>query len=191
LRLVESAKRVFERDGFLNARITDIANDAGVSHGAFYHYFDTKEQIFRVVAEQQEVSLLTLDSAPSATGDQDPIKRIEAANRRYLTAYRAEAGIMRVIEEVSRYDAEVRAVRKKRDDEFARKLQTSIQRLQKAGVADPSVDPWYAANALGGMVAKFAELWLIQGGNYTMEKSVTQLTILWANALGIRSRGRT
>ena len=38
-RLVEAAKKVFERDGFLNARILDIAETAGLKHGSFYHYF--------------------------------------------------------------------------------------------------------------------------------------------------------
>jgi AcrR family transcriptional regulator len=183
-RLVTSAKRVFERDGFLTARITDIANDAGVSHGSFYHYFDSKDEIFRVVAEEQEVSLLTLE--PATTPEETPIQRIEAANRRYLEAYRAEAKIMRVIEEVSRYDPEVREVRRRRDDEFGRRLQTAIRKLQNAGQADKSLDPRYAANALGGMVAKFAEMWLVQGGDYDMRRSVQQLTRLWANALGLK-----
>src|SRR5580698_7583907 len=42
-RLLEAAKAVFERDGFLAARISDIAAEAEVSHGSFYHYFDSKE----------------------------------------------------------------------------------------------------------------------------------------------------
>ena len=33
--LVEAARRVFERDGFLDARITDITAEAGVAAGTF------------------------------------------------------------------------------------------------------------------------------------------------------------
>ena len=105
-RLVEAAKKVFERDRFLSARITDIAQTAGASHGSFYHYFESKEQIFREVAANQEVNLLTshifYDNAPT-----DPIEKIRQGNRSYLEAYRKEANIMQVIEEVSRYDVEV------------------------------------------------------------------------------------
>ncbi len=50
-RLLEAAKRVFEEKGFLDARISDISERAGLSHGSFYHYFDSKEQIFREIAE--------------------------------------------------------------------------------------------------------------------------------------------
>jgi len=34
--LVRAARRVFERHGFLDARITDIAAEAGVASGSFY-----------------------------------------------------------------------------------------------------------------------------------------------------------
>ena len=50
-RLLDAAKEIFEDNGFLEARISDIAERAGLSHGAFYHYFDSKEQIFREIAE--------------------------------------------------------------------------------------------------------------------------------------------
>jgi AcrR family transcriptional regulator len=185
-RFLDAAKAIFERDGFLNARIGDISEAAGLSHGSFYHYFDSKEQIFRELAEAQEVSILTMqESGEKAPTDASPIERVRWANRRYLEAYRREAKLMRVIEEVSRYDDEVLAVRVRRQQEFAEKLRTAIVRLQHAGIADRAIDPRYAADALGGMVAKFAEMWLVQGGHYDMDAAVDQLTRLWANALGI------
>ena len=38
-RLIDAAKLVFERDGFLHARIVDIAETAGLQHVSLYHYF--------------------------------------------------------------------------------------------------------------------------------------------------------
>lgn len=185
-RFLEAAKAIFERDGFLNARIGDISEAAGLSHGSFYHYFDSKEQIFRELAEAQEVSILTMHEAgETVPQDQSPIERVRSANRHYLEAYQREARLMRVIEEVSRYDDEVLAVRSRRQQEFAEKLRAAIVRLQREGLADTAIDPRYAADALGGMVAKFAEMWLVQGGSYDMDAAVDQLTRLWVNALGM------
>lgn len=183
-RLVEAGKTVFERDGFLQARITDIATEAGVSHGSFYHYFDSKESLFREIAEEVEVRLVSMDDIPQAD-DAGPIERIRAANRAYLAAYRKEAPIMRVIEEVSRYDEDVRKVRSKRDDYLAARLESAIRRLQAEGLADKRIDERYAATALGGMVAKFAEMMFIGGARFAMNEAVEQLTLLWANALGL------
>jgi len=186
-RLIEAGKAVFERDGFLQARITDIAAEAQVSHGSFYHYFDSKESLFREIAEEVEVRLVSMDDiAHHVDSDSGPIDRIRAANRSYLTAYKKEARIMRVIEEVSRYDETVRSVRAKRDDYLAARLESAIARLQTAGLADTRIDTRYAAMALGGMVAKFAEMMFVGGNAFDLDVAVEQLTLLWANALGIR-----
>lgn len=185
-RILGAGKTVFERDGFLQARITDIAKEAGMSHGAFYHYFDSKESLFREIADQVEVRLVGMDDITHDGEPPPPIERIRAANRSYLRAYKKEARIMRVIEEVSRYDDEVRRARKRRDDALAARLESSIQRLQRSGLADKRIDRRYAATALGSMVARFAEEMFIRGGDYTEEKAVDQLTRLWANALGLR-----
>src|SRR5712675_1998315 len=77
-RLVEAAKAVFVEDGFRDARITDIAERAGLSHGSFYHYFDSKEQIFREVAETMDERLSEpLGSVIHASGSSEtPRERI-------------------------------------------------------------------------------------------------------------------
>src|SRR5271165_5679457 len=56
-RLVAAAKEVFEENGFLDARISDIAERAGLSHGSFYHYFESKEEVFREVAAEVDERL--------------------------------------------------------------------------------------------------------------------------------------
>jgi AcrR family transcriptional regulator len=186
-RLLEAGKAVFERDGFLQARISDIAAEAGVSHGSFYHYFDTKEELFREIAEEVEVRLVSMDDIAHNVDDQaGPIDRIRAANRSYLSAYRKEARIMRVIEEVSRYNEDVRMARAKHHDYLTVRTESAIARLQAEGLADRRIDTRHAAIALGGMVAKFAEMMFISGVKFGLDTAVEQLTLLWANALGIQ-----
>lgn len=187
-RLIDAAKAVFQRDGFLNARIVDIAETAGLAPGTFYHYFDSKEQIFREVAEAQEERL----TAPPEDGDEGAesettLSRIRRSNLRYLQRYRDQAALMGVIEQVSRYDEHVNAARMATMKHFVERAEKSVRQLQKDGLADTRLDPATAADALGAMVARFAELWLVQGyREYDFDTAVDQLTILWANALGIQ-----
>ena len=184
-RLVEAAKAVFEEDGFLEARISDIAERAGLSHGSFYHYFDSKEQVFREVAEAQEASLTA--PAPDEAPPTDELDRIRRANRRYLQRYRDNGRIMGVIEEVSRYDALVHETRMQRQRHFGERTERAIRRLQERGLADPDVDPEVAAVALGAMVARFAEVWLVEHwADFDFDEAVEQVTRLWANAIGLR-----
>jgi len=50
--IIAAALRIFAEKGFAAARLDDIAARAGVSKGAIYLYFATKEDIFRAVVEQ-------------------------------------------------------------------------------------------------------------------------------------------
>jgi AcrR family transcriptional regulator len=185
-RLIQAAKQVFERDGFLESRISDITAEAGLSQGSFYHYFDSKESLFRIIAEQTEVRLLSMDDIGLDPDHRSPIERIRAANHSYLKAYQQEARIMRVIEEVTRYNDDVRRVRETRGHELATRLEASIERLQSQGLVDQRIDRQYAAQALGGMVARFAEDLFFGNVKFDIAVAGEQLTLLWANALGLK-----
>src|SRR5437588_12035826 len=50
--IIEAAMMVFAEKGFAAAKLDDIARRAGVSKGALYLYFETKEDIFRAVVAQ-------------------------------------------------------------------------------------------------------------------------------------------
>ena len=50
--IVAAAFTVFAERGYASARLEDIAARAGVSKGAVYLYFTTKEEIFQAVIEQ-------------------------------------------------------------------------------------------------------------------------------------------
>ena len=123
----------------------------------------------------------------SETGELTELDRIYRANRRYLERYRNNAKIMGVIEEVSRYDEQVNEARMARQKHFADRAERAIRRLQREGVADPKIDPEIAALALGAMVARVAELWLVEHwGNYDLDRVAEQVTRLWANAIGLQ-----
>lgn len=51
LRVLDTATRVFAQRGFTGANINIIAKEAGVSIGAMYNYFDTKENLFLTVVD--------------------------------------------------------------------------------------------------------------------------------------------
>jgi AcrR family transcriptional regulator len=51
--LLDSARRIFARDGFEAARIKDVAAAMGHTRGAFYAHFRTKEDLFFALFEQE------------------------------------------------------------------------------------------------------------------------------------------
>src|SRR5579872_2762536 len=51
--LLDSARRIFARDGFEACRLEDIAAATGHTRGAFYAHFRTKEDLFFALLERE------------------------------------------------------------------------------------------------------------------------------------------
>jgi len=181
--LVTAARTVFERDGYLNARLTDITAEANCSTGSFYTYFTNKEEIFAAVLEEAQEEMLHPHVREVAGDDEDPIALIEASNRAYLDAYRRQAKLMKLLEQVATIDDSVRDFRRRRSAAFAKRNARSIRDLQARGLADPDLDPEITARALSGMVGRLANAVYVLGDPIDHEELVQTLTRLWANAL--------
>jgi AcrR family transcriptional regulator len=99
--LLGAGADVLIRRGFHRTRVDDVVSAAGVSHGAFYRYFDNKEALARVLAMRaiRRVSL-ALTELPGAD-DLD----LRSWLRRYREALTTEAAIIRVWTEATFEDA--------------------------------------------------------------------------------------
>lgn len=58
-RVLESAKAAFARDGFAVASVNRIAQDAGISIGALYKYFRTKEDLFLAIIDESRALIMS------------------------------------------------------------------------------------------------------------------------------------
>jgi AcrR family transcriptional regulator len=182
--LVDAARVVFERDGYLNARITDIAAEADVASGSFYTYFNSKEEIFGAVVESVEDDMLHLH-VRERLGDNDPRSLISAANADYLKAYERNARLMAVFEQVAQIDDHFHALRVRRSEAFLRRNANMIEELQRRGEADPSLDPLVTAEALSWMVSRMAYSVFVLGKSIPIDLLTETLNRLWLNALRI------
>ena len=183
--LVQGARAVFERDGFIDARIADIAAEAGVATGSFYSYFATKEAALVAVMAEIQDEMLHPQVREAASADGGPLASIEAANRAYLLSYRRNAKLMALMDQMFTINAEFKRLRLERARAFARRNAASIRRLQEQGLADPTLDPMAAAYAMDAMVSRMASLVFVGGHRMSFEALVQTLTRLWANALRI------
>jgi AcrR family transcriptional regulator len=187
--LVRAAQAVFERDGFLDARIADITATAGTATGSFYTYFNGKEEIFlAVVAALDEVGLhpptlayLTEPHADAAALAAD----VAAHHRAYLAAYHRNAKMMRVVEEVTNINAAFRRERTARAQPWIADNRDAVRRLQREGRADPGLDPVAAARALSTMVSRTAYITFVleEEGAAAIDGVAATLARFWLNAL--------
>ena len=182
--LVRSAREVFEKHGFFDARITDISDGAGMAHGSFYTYFESKEAIFREVLNALEGEIFRASQVKGVVSD-DPVERIDAANRLYLQAYARNARMMAILEQVGTFDDYFRQLTRDMREVFVDRNTRGIERLQREGLADPHLDARATAHVLGGMTEHFAYLWLGLGQSFDEEVAMATLTRVWAQAIGL------
>jgi AcrR family transcriptional regulator len=184
--LLAAARRVFERDGFVMARITDIAEEAGLAHGSFYSHFQGKEDALAAVLAEVGEEMLHPGPPLADFPDTDPVAVIHAANIAYLEAYRRNARLMALLEQVATVDERFATVRRERSEAFLARNARAIRRLQRAGLADTALDPGLASLALSAMVSRSAYAAFAVGRpSVSVEQLAETLTRLWVNALGI------
>jgi AcrR family transcriptional regulator len=57
-RLLESAKTLFSQKGYYATSVEDIVASAGLSKGAFYFYFKSKEELFKSLVEEMHLNIV-------------------------------------------------------------------------------------------------------------------------------------
>lgn len=176
--VLSAAREAFERRGYDDCRMNDIADAAGVSHGTVYTYFDSKEEILGQVIDELLVEL----QDDLRTTANDPMARIEEANRRYLKAYLDNRRLLTVVEQAAVTDPDLGDRLSQFRRRYHARVTAALKRLQEQGRVVPDLQPDVAATALCAMVEGFSRYWprpLTDDINET-------LTRLWVNALGLR-----
>ena len=181
--LIDAARVVFERSGYLDARLTDITTHAGCATGSFYTYFNNKEEIFAAVLDRAQEDMLH-PGMGRVPGD-DVYAALEAANRAYLLAYQRNAKLMMLMEQVATIDEDFRENRRRRGEVFVSRNARAIASLQERGLADRELDPQLASRALSSMVDRVAySVYVVDpASGVPLDELVHTVTRIWANGL--------
>lgn len=89
-RIVETAARLFRRDGIDNVAVADLMKEAGFTHGGFYNHFQNKDELAKeaiAYAFDQFAGGLSLRIAQS----QDPAAMLAEAFANYLSPTHRDA----------------------------------------------------------------------------------------------------
>jgi AcrR family transcriptional regulator len=86
LAIVETAARLFARDGFLGASVADVAEACMLSKSALYHYYSSKEDILYDVMHSYIVALNGAAQAIMA-GPGDAKAKLRALTREFMSRY--------------------------------------------------------------------------------------------------------
>jgi AcrR family transcriptional regulator len=185
-RLLETGRRLFERQGLRKTNIAELAAAAGIGKGSFYLFYPSKEALFMAISDRFESQLKS-----SFTLELDALRKTGADARTLLRRYFAlhfEAferhPFLALLADRSEIEPQLRsvgperfAVERERDASFFAEL---IESWQREGLVDPEIDP-RAASALSRAV-----LALIQGRELIGEEDWPGMVELTIDAFALR-----
>jgi AcrR family transcriptional regulator len=183
--LLEASRRVFDRDGFVSAKVSDIAAEAGVAQGSFYNYFESKEDIFSELIAHVISTVLAL-TAHGAAG-QTVFERVRLTIERYIESYWPMAGTLTALDEAACMFPQFRELANDHRAIFVARAERGIRRLQQTGEADSSIDPSIAAGALVAMTHNYVTTLWVVGEDLRKDIVARTLATIWVRAIGAQT----
>lgn len=159
--ILEAAARVFGRDGYVNARMLDIANEANLSPGGLYRYFDNKTDVFAALIGAIHEEFYELSGHAKHSLEDDPLAALSEANRGYIEHYYRNRDVMRAFIEAAsverRFLGILEAMRARHIERFRKAFRRMDGADQIAGVPSHVV-----IEAVTYMVEQCCYVWFAQ-----------------------------
>lgn len=183
-RILDAAVRIFAEQGFWNAKVSQIADAAGVADGTIYLYFKSKDDLLiSLFEDRMEAVLSTLKSAlESATTATERLKAVVRLHLELVEANRAMAEVITV--ELRQSAKFIKEYANPKFAEFLRLIARAIADGQAAGELRADLDPPLVARALFGALDEIALSWLVRGhGKVDLHRAAEQLNLLFVEGL--------
>jgi AcrR family transcriptional regulator len=174
--LIEVGRTAFANDGYAAAALEDIVQRAGVTRGALYHHFESKEGLFKAVLEIVQAEIANrIEQASDA--ERDPWAQLIAGCRAFL-----EASLDPAIQRIMLIDAPAvlgwEAWRKIDEEQSGRLLEEILTILTEQGLIKRL--PITALTRLLSGAMNEAALWIAQSDDpqQALAEAITALEAL-------------
>jgi TetR/AcrR family transcriptional regulator, fatty acid metabolism regulator protein len=158
--ILDAAVRVFARQGFHSARVSDIADEAGVAYGLVYHYFGSKDEVLDTLFLERWNVLL--DAIREVDGSEaEPREKLHAITSFIIDSYRHDPDLMKVIiVEVTRAANSFGAKHLAKIREAYDLIAEIVGDAQRSGKFRDDVAPMFAAMAFYGAIEQVLTGWI-------------------------------
>lgn len=183
----DAARRAFRDVGYGGARVSDIAQDAGFSNGAFYRYFADKEAVMLSLLEDLLADAIEFARAP---WEQDkPAESIYLTTERYLQFYSTNADLFGLLVEASQENKDVEQIWAKARSHVVERIAHMLDRAKQIQVARSDIDTEVAALLLVSMTDHYAYLWFTQdrAPDRTIAEVSREISRIWAHGAFVDS----
>lgn len=180
--LVASALRLFEQNGFDRTSLQQIVVDANLTKGAFYHHFESKEDLlWRIQAEYLDTQLEGAQAIIDGGGD--PVDQVRALIRLSLEGVSQHRPHVAIFQQERRHlTGERLAEVTRRRDEVEAMFRGVVQAAIDSGRIRGDVSSRIITFGILGMCA-WAFQWFNPRGSLSIDDVSTQFTAMVLDGL--------
>ena len=167
-RILEAAIDVIAERGFFNARVSDIANRAGVADGTIYLYFKSKEQILMAAISTAFAIFMQRAQVEMQQSD-DPRRQLRSLARLHLEGLGANRNLAIIFQtelrQSARFLAQFSQHQLKQYFDLVREI---VRRGQRTGVFRTELSDKIVANCFFGALDEMVTSWILSEHEYSL-----------------------
>ncbi|HUE38163.1 MAG TPA: TetR/AcrR family transcriptional regulator [Candidatus Binatia bacterium] len=155
-RIIEAAQDIFARDGFVGAKMQEIADRVGIQRPSLFYHFKNKEALF-AAAHERVFARIEPIFRESLVPDGDPFEQLDRVTRAVLAIMGKEPEFARMVARtaVDRHPAALHAVRGHVQPLIDLSVEF-LRRHQRRGVFRADADPFFfTLNSWGAALIYF------------------------------------
>lgn len=185
LKLMESARQLFETHGYSQVSVLQISENAGVSQGAYYQYFRDRSDVMAALVVRYVAELVS--NAALTWRVEDGRSGIAQLLDFYVRDYAENAAFAGVWEEISQLEPALADARRRLTNVIERSVEAQLRHGIELGLLSPPGAPATTARALTAMADRFCFLaYTFDPGEQpiTWEEGARALTEMWWRVIG-------
>jgi TetR/AcrR family fatty acid metabolism transcriptional regulator len=181
--ILRAAAKVFARSGYFNAKVSDVAREAGVADGTVYLYFKNKDDLLSsifTVAMDEFISRARAELAQIA----DPREQLRHFARLHFSSLERERDMAVV------FQIELRQSTKFMEQFSTTKLADYFQIIrevveegQRQGLFRPQLSPQLVAKILFGALDEMATNWVLSHNEYSLTAMAEPVLDIFLNGV--------
>ena len=186
-RILDAAVSVFAQHGFYNAKVSQIAKEAGVADGTIYLYFKNKEDILIQVFIDAMDEILRRQEAAAAEIT-DPTERLRTFIRVHFASVAESRAMAEVITVELRQSSKfMRNTDMKPFGRYLGMIARIVDDGVRAGVFAKGSDSRLIARSIFGAVDELALAWAMADRNASLDEASSRVADLFLSGLTLRT----
>lgn len=170
-RILDAALKVFARDGYYNAKVSEIAKLAGVAHGTIYLYFKNKEDLLISIFKELVGELLEHVKAEveRVSSPKEKLRRLIELQMKLAQEYRELSELILI--ELRQSSKFLRSDAINIIEEYIRLIEGILRRGMEEGEFRGDLDPTVVATLIYSSFEGMITRWLLEGDAFDLGRA--------------------